>query len=906
MLITEELFASFIKCETQSFLKAMHFRESPFEFLDLQHRILDDYKEECWRRLAARTNKDDCLVGNLSPEDLRSKHYALVVDCTLGTERVQSRFHALERSPAATGKRQQYIPIRFVPPPKISKYEKLQLGFDALVISMAAGEMPVFGRIIHGVDYKTTKIDLSGLVKLAKAIVERLNAQVSSETVPELILNRHCIECEFQQRCRQVAEQKDELSLLARMTEKERTKQHSRGIFTVTQLSHTFRPRRRPKRLAGLPKKHDLTLQALAIREHKIHIVGKPEFRITGTPVYLDVESVPDRQLYYLIGLRTSHSGQSVQHSYWADDPLQEREIWSCFLRTLSTLDTPQLIHYGSHEKQFLKRMIERYGLGESRFSDSLIDHSLNLLSIIYGSIYFPTYSNGLKEISRYLGFAWSDASASGLQSLTWRAEWEFSKDDNLRQRLITYNSEDCKALERLASIISRLCDQSPLDKSSTPHDDEVVNVDSIQREYPQRFGKIVFALPELESINKAAYWDYQRSRVYVRTEPRLKQIVKRRPYAGIRAGRPNRTVALPQPPRCPGCDADEFYKHGRYSKTVYDLRFGRSSIRRWVVKYRSHRYRCFQCKTTFWSEQWLAIRGKIGPNLISYAMYQVIELKLPQRIFALSMKQLFGLDLSRTIVGQLKTRAARIYRPTYDAILKKLASGHLLHTDETKINIAGGSGYVWVFTNLEEVAFYYTETREAEVLQTLFSTFGGVLVSDFYNAYDSMTCPQQKCLIHLIRDLNEDLRKQPFNIELSKMVREFSAIMQLIVETIDRFGLKTRFLRKHKRDVERFFFQIANSDFQSETVIKYQRRFEKNRDRLFTFLDFDGVPWNNNNAEHAIKSFALLRNVVRGSSSPKGMREYAILLSICETCKYKGINFLDFLRSGRELVSVR
>jgi hypothetical protein len=284
--------------------------------------------------------------------------------------------------------------------------------------------------------------------------------------------------------------------------------------------------------------------------------------------------------------------------------------------------------------------------------------------------------------------------------------------------------------------------------------------------------------------------------------------------------------------------------------------------------------------------------------------MYQVIELKLPQRIFALSMKQLFGLDLSGTIVGQLKTKAARIYRPAYDAILKRLASGRLLHADETKINIAGGSGYVWVFTNLEEVAFYYTETREAEVLQTLFSTFGGVLVSDFYNAYDSMICPQQKCLIHLIRDLNEDLRKQPFNIELSKMVGEFSAIMQPIVETIDRFGLKTRFLRKHKKDVERFFFQIANSDFQSEIVIKYQRRFEKNRDKLFTFLDFDGVPWNNNNAEHAIKSFALLRNVVRGSSSPKGMREYAILLSICETCKYKGISFLDFLRSGQGLVS--
>ncbi|MGH9959908.1 MAG: IS66 family transposase, partial [Pyrinomonadaceae bacterium] len=82
--------------------------------------------------------------------------------------------------------------------------------------------------------------------------------------------------------------------------------------------------------------------------------------------------------------------------------------------------------------------------------------------------------------------------------------------------------------------------------------------------------------------------------------------------------------------------------------------------------------------------------------------MYQVIELKLPQRIVALSVEQLFGIDLSSTVVGRLKEKAAQTYKPTYDAILKKLTTGHLLHADETKINTAGGIGYVWVFTNLE------------------------------------------------------------------------------------------------------------------------------------------------------------------------------------------------------------
>ena len=78
-----------------------------------------------------------------------------------------------------------------------------------------------------------------------------------------------------------------------------------------------------------------------------------------------------------------------------------------------------------------------------------------------------------------------------------------------------------------------------------------------------------------------------------------------------------------------------------------------------------------------------------------------------------------------------------------------------------------------------------------------------------------------------------------------------------------------------------------------------------KNREKLFTFLDYDGVPWNNNNAEHAIKAFARLRRVIDGLSSPDGIEEYLVLLSVCQTCKYMGVDFLDFLRSGEKNIHV-
>jgi len=109
---------------------------------------------------------------------------------------------------------------------------------------------------------------------------------------------------------------------------------------------------------------------------------------------------------------------------------------------------------------------------------------------------------------------------------------------------------------------------------------------------------------------------------------------------------------------------------------------------------------------------------------------------------------------------------------------------------------------------------------------------------------------------------------------------------------------LKKYFLRKHLNCVDRFFRDLELSDYQSEAALKCKDRFERNRDKLFTFLNYDSVPWNNNNAEHAVKAFAGLRDVIAGSSTEKGTDEYLTLLSICQTCNSNGLDFLDFLRS--------
>jgi transposase IS66 family protein len=257
------------------------------------------------------------------------------------------------------------------------------------------------------------------------------------------------------------------------------------------------------------------------------------------------------------------------------------------------------------------------------------------------------------------------------------------------------------------------------------------------------------------------------------------------------------------------------------------------------------------------------------------------------------------GLSVCVNTVNCIKASSARDHETTYQEILKKLKTGNLIHADETKVVIKGVDRYVWVFTNLENVAFVYGDTREVKTPQEVLRDFRGFLVSDFYTAYDNLDCAQQKCLIHLMRDINEDLRKQPFNDEMKHIAHNFATCLKPIVETIDRFGLKTRYLRKHRRSVDRLYDALGRRDYQTEVAVGYRRRFEKYRDRLFTFLGYDGIPWNNNNAEHAIKAFARLRNVIGSKSTAKGMRDYLVLLSVAETCKYKGLNFLSFLRSG-------
>ena len=99
---------------------------------------------------------------------------------------------------------------------------------------------------------------------------------------------------------------------------------------------------------------------------------------------------------------------------------------------------------------------------------------------------------------------------------------------------------------------------------------------------------------------------------------------------------------------------------------------------------------------------------------------------------------------------------------------------------------------------------------------------------------------------------------------------------------------------------MEEFLDDVAVREYRSDVAEKCRTRIVRCGEKLFTFLDHDGVPWNNNGAENAIEDFAMLRRSIGGVSTEKGMGDYLVLLSIRQTLKRRGFGFLEFLLSGK------
>ncbi len=886
--ITADLVEAYSLCPRKAFLlMAREPNPGPHEYV----RITDE--QAAANRQVHRTSLGqaaDCPPGEGADLNTGAK---VLADADLAANGLHARCDFLTKvNESSRLGRFSYEPMKVIGTCRVSRPDTLGLAYQGLVLGEVQDRHPSAGTLVLLGD-RPAKVKLASKYKEVRRIVDALRAWVGNPAgeVPPVVLNKHCPSCPFHDACLQQAEREDNLSLLDRMTPKLMRKYHDKGIFTIKQLSHVFKPRRSRKK-AKRQVRHSLELQALAIRTGKIHVEHLPELPRSPVELFLDFEGVPDRDFHYLTGLLVCRGGEAEYESFWADDATGEAAMWSALVERLSAFPDSPVYHYGSYEKKAFVTLAKRHGSGDG-FSHRLV----NVASSVYGKVYFPVRSNGLKPLGRFLGTAWTDPQASGLQSLVWRHRWEMTQDEQFRQSLLRYNREDCEAVRLL---VDRL-DKIRRDASADP----TIEFASRPKRHATETGKAVHG--QFERILKYAEAGSASRGMRIREKGATEGEPKKRgapmghqAYQRIIPTKAGRTVILRSKRNCPR-------GHGRLSaedgqmteRTVIDLVFTRNGCRKTITRYTGKKSYCPKCDLHYLPPSLARFcKYQFGHGFQVWTVYQRTVLRLPYRIITQVMEHLFGVGLSASTTVRFLKYLADYYAPTEATILQAILKSDFVHIDETKINIQGVNHYVWVFTDGEHVVFRMTETREADIVREVLAGYQGVLVSDFYPGYDSMPCRQQKCLVHLIRDINDDLWKAPFDKELEAFAVEVQALLVPILMAVDRYGLKAWHLRKFLKDVERFYDKhIIGREYTSEPVRTFQKRFDRYRQSLFTFLTQDGIPWENNMAERAIRQLAVQRKI-SGSFFKRVAPQYLLLLAISQTCRFQGKSFLKFLLS--------
>jgi len=428
---------------------------------------------------------------------------------------------------------------------------------------------------------------------------------------------------------------------------------------------------------------------------------------------------------------------------------------------------------------------------------DTILSNSQNLLSVIYPHVYFPTYTNKLKDIGRFLGCKWTADNPSGVQSIIWRETWEETFHASLKESLILYNKEDCLALKRIYDFLVCLAVSRNKENSSSGESFQISNTaDLKQTSYSKRpsFGKAEFLLDDLEFANKCAYYDYQREKVFIRTHRHFK---KRKAASTISESkkvsnlRPNSYIKI-ESTQCAICGRKRCIKTGEeFARDIIDLKFSKTGVKRWILRYISWHYHCQKCGHQFISPDWPKGRTIFGHGIMSWCVYQNILRGQNMLQVSHSLKDIFSISINNSTPYRFKNSIAAYYRDAYKEILSSILNSSAIHIDETSVRLKNSRGYVWVLTNMNMVYYFYRETREGSFLKDLLHKFEGVLISDFYTAYDSIDCPQQKCLVHLMRDINDTLKKNPFDDDFKTISVNFGKLLRSIVNTIDYYREK-------------------------------------------------------------------------------------------------------------------
>jgi hypothetical protein len=363
---------------------------------------------------------------------------------------------------------------------------------------------------------------------------------------------------------------------------------------------------------------------------------------------------------------------------------------------------------------------------------------------------------------------------------------------------------------------------------------------------------------------------------------------------------KPDKTIVIPADTHCFKHPNQKLGKEKRKSKRVLvDLVFRKNGVRKVIIEYIGNQGRCPICNTIYASLSFRELSRQLyGHNYKSWFVFQRIEIQLPFPKINETLSSLINDTIGKSYGSELVKDFSLLYEQTEAKIIENIINSPFIHADETTVNILGESQYVWVFTTDKHVILKLSKNREATTAKDFLRDYKGVLISDFYAGYDSIECPQQKCWVHFLRDLNNSLWENPFDKEYESFITEIRNLLVPMIQEAQKYGLKKRHLSKYQKYVDEFYKNhIDGKVYKSEPCVLYQKRLKRYRDSLFTFIKHDGVNWHNNAAENGIRHICIQRKI-SNSFGGNQFPHYLRMVSIMQTCKLQNKSFFKFLLS--------
>ena len=265
-----------------------------------------------------------------------------------------------------------------------------------------------------------------------------------------------------------------------------------------------------------------------------------------------------------------------------------------------------------------------------------------------------------------------------------------------------------------------------------------------------------------------------------------------------------------------------------------------------------------------------------------------------------------FHMQLKITPGGlvQMWYRLQETIFPWYEQLHQEAMQSARLHADETGWRVAGQTHWLWCFGNDRTTFYLIDRSRGSPALDRFFTThFAGTLITDFWASYNAVDCgSRQMCLVHLLRELSATLNyKNPgsdwpeFEMQLGTLLRDSITVWK------DRDSLAKTDIDLKRAEFQLRLSAIISKSWNDEHVLRLMKRLRRHENELFTFLDHDGVPFDNNHAERSIRPAVILRKNSYGNRSEQGSDCQAVLMSIFRSLRQRGH---DPIRTVIEAVS--